>query len=148
MIPLSYTPFLKESGLSQGEVPRGRIPDVPKPGSLFHIDCDGASCRAEAGRRRDTPGYGAWDLPDFRDFHQKPDHSAVQRASRSRHLNGTMADAARALPIAVQDVAAPNGNSVSIETEMLKGVEAQRQHSRALAIYKSALGVLRSTIKT
>jgi flagellar basal-body rod protein FlgB len=96
----------------------------------------------------DTPGYGAWDLPDFRDFHQKPDHSAVQRASRSRHLNGTMADAARALPIAVQDVAAPNGNSVSIETEMLKGVEAQRQHSRALAIYKSALGVLRSTIKT
>lgn len=95
----------------------------------------------------DTPEYRAWDLPDFRDFHKKPDSVGVQRATRAGHLNGLTGDLATAPMIEIRDVAAPNGNSVSLETEMLKGVEAKRQHDRALAIYKSALGVLRSTIR-
>ena len=95
----------------------------------------------------DTPGYSAWDLPDFADFHQKPNSLGLQRATRAGHLNGMAKDAAVAPMIEVRDVAAPNGNSVSLETEMLKGVEAKRQHDRALAIYKSALGILRSTIR-
>lgn len=94
----------------------------------------------------DTPGYAAWDVPDFKDFHQKPDVAGAQRATREGHLNGISNAEVSASPFKVRDVAAPNGNSVSLETEMLKGVAAKRQHDRALAIYKSALGVLRSTI--
>ncbi len=40
----------------------------------------------------------------------------------------------------------PNGNSVSLETEMLNAVSAKRQHDRALAIYKSSLTVLRASL--
>ena len=40
----------------------------------------------------------------------------------------------------------PNGNSVSLETEMLRAVDVQRQHSLALAIYRSGLSVLRTAI--
>lgn len=94
----------------------------------------------------DTPGYAAWDVPAFKDFHQKPDAMGSQRATRTGHLNGTSDSAASAVAFKVKDVAAPNENSVSLETEMLRGVAAKRQHDRALAIYKSALGVLRSTI--
>jgi flagellar basal-body rod protein FlgB len=42
--------------------------------------------------------------------------------------------------------ASPNGNSVSLEQEMLNSVEIQREHNRALAIYKHSLDVLRVTI--
>jgi flagellar basal-body rod protein FlgB len=40
----------------------------------------------------------------------------------------------------------PNGNSVSLETEMVKAVEVKRQHDQALAIYKSSMNVLRASI--
>ncbi|MDG1803103.1 MAG: flagellar biosynthesis protein FlgB, partial [Paracoccaceae bacterium] len=40
----------------------------------------------------------------------------------------------------------PNGNSVSLEQEMLRSVDAQRQHNRALAIYKHTMTVLRSSL--
>jgi flagellar basal-body rod protein FlgB len=43
-------------------------------------------------------------------------------------------------------VADPNGNSVALETEMLRAVDVKRQHDRALAIYKSSLTVLRTAI--
>jgi flagellar basal body rod protein FlgB len=42
--------------------------------------------------------------------------------------------------------ASPNGNSVSLELEMLRGIEAQRAHSRAMRVYGSALGILRASI--
>ena len=38
------------------------------------------------------------------------------------------------------------GPTVSIEEEMLKAVEVTRQHDRALAIYKSSLSILRSSL--
>ena len=40
----------------------------------------------------------------------------------------------------------PNDNSVSLEAEILKGVEVKRQHDRALAIYKSSMKVLRASL--
>ena len=44
-----------------------------------------------------------------------------------------------------QLLADPNGNSVSLETEMMHGVDAKRQHDRAMAIYQSSMTILRST---
>ena len=40
----------------------------------------------------------------------------------------------------------PNGNSVSLETEMVDAVAAKRQSDRALAIYRSGLTILRASI--
>jgi flagellar basal-body rod protein FlgB len=42
--------------------------------------------------------------------------------------------------------ASPNGNTVSLENEMLKSLGAKRQHDRALAIYKSSMTLLRATL--
>lgn len=93
----------------------------------------------------DTPGYAEQDIASFRDTYGGNHDAAVQRATRSTHLNGLQSGAA--LPtFDVRSPASPNENSVSVETEMLKATEVDRQHSRALAIYKSSLGILRSTL--
>jgi len=96
----------------------------------------------------DTPGYGAREMPDFKTSYLPADTSGAQRATRTRHLLGSTDGAG--LPV-VQDVreqSSPNGNQISLETEILKSVDAKRQHDRALAIYKTSIGVLRSTLRT
>lgn len=97
----------------------------------------------------DTPGYIARDLPDFKTTYQ-PDNSATSgpKATRLTHLHGVAAQGAPLSAVEVRDQASPNGNEVSIEGEMLKSVDAKRQHDRAMAIYKSALGMLRSSIRS
>lgn len=96
----------------------------------------------------DTPGYVARDTPDFKaSFHSSADPSQ-QRATRSAHLNGVLITAAKFGMMEPELEATPNGNRVSLEEEMLKSVDAKRQHDRALAIYKHAMTVLRSTSRT
>lgn len=96
----------------------------------------------------DTPGYIARDLPPFRELYGAGQGADVMRASRARHLQGAAAGAPEFDAVENGDGGDPNGNRVSLETEMLKSVDAIREHDRALAIYKSALGILRSTIRS
>ena len=93
----------------------------------------------------DTPGFVARDLPDFKKFYAPTGDPAQQRATRAGHLNGMLAGQPAGM-IRTPGDASPNGNQVSLEMEMLKSVEAKRQHGRAIAIYKSSLSVLRSTL--
>ncbi|MGB1033925.1 MAG: flagellar basal body rod protein FlgB, partial [Primorskyibacter sp.] len=105
----------------------------------------------------DTPGYAAKTLPDFAatlqgnglgsnlGSHLGSGRSFALRASRDGHLGAE----ARALTAQIETVDAsadPNGNSVTLETELLNSVDAKRQHDRALAIYKSGMNILRATI--
>jgi flagellar basal-body rod protein FlgB len=90
----------------------------------------------------DTPGYRALDLPDF---HQTVRQAAAgQRATRPEHLHG----GADRTPVAEErrEAMDPNGNTVSLELEMVNAVDAQRQHSRALAVYKSSMNILRTSL--
>jgi flagellar basal-body rod protein FlgB len=83
----------------------------------------------------DTPGYRARDIGDFADMlrqmQDQPPGQAGETAFRTRDA-GTPAS--------------PNGNTVSLELEMLRGIEAQRAHSRAIRVYGAALGILRASI--
>ncbi len=82
----------------------------------------------------DTPGYRARDVTPFEETFRSLD-------TRS----GGFPD----LAIRTVDAggpASPNGNTVALETEMLRGIEAQRSHSRALRVYESALNVLRTSL--
>lgn len=93
----------------------------------------------------DTPGYAARDLPRFSEIIRDDPAAFGLRATRATHLNGTN----RPLQAEIFERPAeknPNGNSVSLETEMLHAADAQRQHDRALSIYKASLGVLRTAI--
>ncbi|WP_176248851.1 MULTISPECIES: FlgB family protein [unclassified Sulfitobacter] len=94
----------------------------------------------------DTPGFVAKDLPSFQKTYHADQISPMQRATRAGHLHGAADRSQRVESFEVRAEASPNGNTVSLETEMLKSVAAKQQHDRALAIYKSALGVLRTAI--
>jgi flagellar basal-body rod protein FlgB len=96
----------------------------------------------------DTPSYVARDLPSFETFYTPVETAATQRATRTKHMHGVMPGVTSAEPFEVKSQASPNGNQVSLETEMLKSVDAKRQHDRALAIYKNTLSVLRSTLRS
>ncbi|QJF52986.1 FlgB family protein [Roseobacter ponti] len=97
----------------------------------------------------DTPGFKARRVIPFSETYQDgpvPGGHAGQLSTRTRHLNGA---AAGSMPEPVLDKsgpAAPNGNTVSLENEMLKSLDAKRQHDRALAIYKSSMTILRATL--
>ncbi|EAR50740.1 flagellar basal-body rod protein; FlgB [Oceanicola granulosus HTCC2516] len=87
----------------------------------------------------DTPGYRAQSLPPFREV------AGTGRAlaqTRAGHFGGS----GRAPPGAAAAEPAPNGNSVSLEQQMVAAAEVQREHSRALTVYKHALDVLRLSV--
>ncbi|WP_299618737.1 FlgB family protein [uncultured Tateyamaria sp.] len=95
----------------------------------------------------DTPGYIARDLPSFKDMYAPRETGGqMARATRDGHLHGVRAGAVADIMVQDKTFASPDGNTVSIETEMLRGTDAKRQHDRALAIYKSAITVLRSSL--
>lgn len=81
----------------------------------------------------DTPGFRARDIESF---------DAVWRGMHSNRIAG----GADMRMIDAGTPAAPNGNTVSLELEMLRGIEAQRAHSRALQIYGSAMSILRTSL--
>lgn len=107
-----------------------------------------AGARQEAIARNvanaDTPGYKAQDLADFAATYAASADAAM-RATRPGHLgvqDGPMNPVLRA----TGGAAAPNGNTVSLEGEMVKAVEVRQQHDMALAIYRSSTNILRTSL--
>jgi flagellar basal-body rod protein FlgB len=93
----------------------------------------------------DTPGYQARDVASFSDTYET-EHLDAMRATRPGHIDS---DGTYQVAVAKErnpDASSPDGNGVSIEDEMVKSVEVKRQHDLALAIYKSSLNVLRSSL--
>lgn len=93
----------------------------------------------------DTPGYKSKDLNSFEDAFSA-DLSGIQKATRDGHLHGPSPFGGSSEVIQMRGSNSPNGNSVSIEGEMLKAAETNRQHDRSLAIYKSAMKILRFSL--
>ncbi len=104
------------------------------------------SVTAQNMANADTPGYRARDVEAFADSYA-PQDSMAMKATRSNHIlpDDGASGAAPGL-FDVTDAISPNGNSVSLEEEMLKSVESERQQDRALAIYRHAMTVLRTSI--
>lgn len=90
----------------------------------------------------DTPGYRARHLPEFADVWAG--RGQTLRATRAAHLSG--ANRVTMQPIVDQRNASPNGNSVSLESEMVAAVEARQAHDFALAIHRTLSGAIRSTL--
>ncbi len=94
----------------------------------------------------DTPGYRARDLPSFADSINSSAPAVGLRATRAGHI-GTP-DTAVELAGAIDNGAepSPNGNTVSVETEMVKAAELRQQHDMAMAIYAKARDILRTSL--
>lgn len=90
----------------------------------------------------DTPGFRAMDLPSFAETYRESGDGL--RATRPGHLNH--GDSAEARVRAAKTTAAPNGNSVSLEQEMVKTADVRKDHEMALAIYRNATEILRASL--
>lgn len=94
----------------------------------------------------DTPGYRAVDVMPFEELYGRT--GEAMRASREGHIDAAGAPAGPMRLIERQADAAlsPNGNAVSLETEMMNAAAARQSHDLALAVYQTSLGILRTSL--
>lgn len=105
-----------------------------------------AAARQEVAARNmanaDTPGFRARDVTDF--------NAAVERGVSARRTHPAHFEFSTRTTgweeVDAGGAADPNGNTVSIDEEVLRSVQAERDHSRAISVYQASLGVLRSSL--
>ncbi len=90
-----------------------------------------------------TPGYKAMDLPDFNAVYE--DGAQDMKATRPGHFTsaGTVMTE---VPSPSTAGASPDGNTVSVEQEMVKSVMVRQDHDMAMAVYSSARDILRASL--
>lgn len=94
----------------------------------------------------DTPDFRARDMPSFAETFRSPGAGQAMRATRDAHIHESL-NAAGRLDAADHGMEpAPNGNTVSIEHEMVKAAELRQQHDMAMAIYAKARDILRTSL--
>lgn len=82
----------------------------------------------------DTPGYRARDVADF---------AEVMKA-QTQQPAGSGLDP---MPIIERlSAGSPNGNTVSLEDELMRGAKAQQDHQMAVSIYRSTLGLMKTAV--
>ncbi|MGM0584728.1 MAG: FlgB family protein [Pseudomonadota bacterium] len=100
----------------------------------------------------DTPGHRARDLAPFSETvaaQAAQDGEGFRpRAMRPGHAG--FADASGAGAEVVEDArtgaASPNGNTVSLEDQMVRAAEARMQHDLALGVWRKSLDILRAAM--
>jgi flagellar basal-body rod protein FlgB len=92
----------------------------------------------------DTSGYRARDLPDFAEAMRATPVLAL-RADRPGHLSGGGEPTGWRV-IDAPDAEEPNGNTVSLEDQMVKAAELRHQYDMALGVYSATLGILRASL--
>lgn len=95
----------------------------------------------------DTPAYRAVDMQIFdRLVASRPaDTGTPMSATRPRHMVGSGWQVSGM----VEDVgreASPNGNTVSLEDEMLRQADIRREHNLALSVYDAGLRISRTAL--
>ncbi|WP_373945333.1 FlgB family protein [Paracoccus marcusii] len=94
----------------------------------------------------DTPGFRAHDLQPFAETYRQAEEGGTLRVSNARHLDAPQWSPGGARVIEVAGPVSPNGNSVSLEEEMVRAAEVKSSHDRSLTIYSSGLDLLRSSL--
>ncbi len=94
----------------------------------------------------DTPDYRATDIASFADTYDSGDDGFQVRVTRAKHSNLPLPAAVQFRSFETDDQTSPNGNSVSLETEMVKASETRYQHELALSIYSTSLNILRTSL--
>ncbi|MGB5556729.1 MAG: FlgB family protein [Paracoccaceae bacterium] len=94
----------------------------------------------------DTPQYRARDIASFAESFDAGQATSAMRATRPKHLDFETDTSTRYRSMPVAAEASPNGNTVSLETEMMKATEVRHQHDLALSVYSSSLNILRTSL--
>lgn len=95
----------------------------------------------------DTPDYRAKDLASFSTQMTSGDRFEFWHMTRPNHISPNSVSQKSAAEIIDDDgYREPNGNTVSVENELLRSVDIRRQHDQAIAIYRSTLSILRTSL--
>lgn len=89
----------------------------------------------------DSPGYKARDMPTFAETYSGQED---MRMTRPGHLGA--ASPAMAEPQIVRGPGSPNGNTVNLETEMVRAVAVRQDHEMALAISRNTSEIIRASL--
>jgi flagellar basal-body rod protein FlgB len=100
---------------------------------------------AENVAHADTPGYRARDLGDFAETVAGGGDFGA-RATRVGHLDLGGAAAFEPREAAAFGAETPNGNSVSLEDQMIRAAEVRQSHDLALGVYRKTMDILRAGI--
>lgn len=85
----------------------------------------------------DTPGYKAKDVAEFSDV------------MKARALTGESSADVMSDPMNIVErasIGSPNGNTVSLEDELMRGSRAQGQHQLAVSVYKTTLNMMKAAV--
>jgi flagellar basal-body rod protein FlgB len=101
---------------------------------------------AENVAHADTPGYRARDIADFASILDSAPAFAA-RTTRPGHIPfGADPHGFEPRDQAALGAETPNGNSVSLEDQMVRAAEVRQEHQLALGVYAKSLDILRTTI--
>lgn len=93
----------------------------------------------------DTPGFQAQTIAAFRDVYEGPGKSQM-RATRPGHMQMAAGPGSALRDAVATGTPLPNGNTVSLEDEMLQSVAVSREHNRALTIYRHTMTIIRTSL--
>jgi len=103
---------------------------------------------AENVANADTPKYKAKDIVDFSETYAGRDRSGLTlKTTRESHIApGQVAGPPRVFETEVMGAESPNGNSVSLEDQMLRSAAVRQSHDLALGIYSKSLDLMRAAL--
>ncbi len=115
-----------------GEALMFEIPDVMRVAQMMARHSAARQVTlAENVANADTPGFKARDLPSFAAMLNDGGPLDWDRAARVDPTSPTRA---------------PNGNSVSLEDQMMRAAQTRQSHDLAMAVYSSARNILRTAL--
>ena len=98
----------------------------------------------------DTPGFKAQDLKPFNEVYRmsRSDGDGL-RITRPKHdLSSFQPGSAELVYEKTSTPASPNGNTVSLEHELVEAARVRQTHDLALTVFQTSLGILRSAVRT
>ncbi|MDA1098910.1 MAG: flagellar basal body rod protein FlgB [Proteobacteria bacterium] len=101
---------------------------------------------AENVANANTSGFLAKDLaePDFRDLLRKSAAPVAMARTAGRHIQGVAnADATKFKILKLDEAADKSGNSVSLETEMMKVSQSVADHELMSNLYRKGMDLMR-----
>lgn len=93
----------------------------------------------------DTPGYKARDMVSFADsFRETANMRTSSQPVRAGHIAFSAGGGGDIIESAAFGAESPNGNTVSLEDQLVRAADVKAQHDLALGIYTKSIDILRS----
>lgn len=93
----------------------------------------------------DTPGFQAQSIAPFKDVY-RTNGTIVMQTTRTGHMQSNTGSVTAPRDPTTTGTPSPNGNTVSVEDEMMQSVAVSREHNRALTIYRHTMTIIRTSL--